>query len=202
MIAMITGELITKTAPMVLIDVQGVGYELEVPMSTFYELPEVGTRARLYTHFVVREDAQLLFGFHDTKSRDLFRVLIKISGVGPKMAVAMMSTLSVAELVAIVNEGSVARLVKVPGVGKKTAERLLIELKDKLKSFAPTSSPSGSQPTIEASNDQLFDEAQSALLALGYKNSEAEKLVAQAWKQAEYNKSQDLIRAALKLVAK
>ena len=132
MIGRLTGVIAEKSPPLVLIDVQGVGYEVDVPMSTFYNLPPLGDKVSLLTHFVVREDAQILFGFLTSEERATFRQLIKISGVGPKMALALLSGLSVAELAAAVTRQDAARLVKVPGVGKKTAERLLLELKDKL----------------------------------------------------------------------
>ena len=183
MIALIQGLLIAKSAPSVVVDAGGVGYEVEVPMTTYYELPELGSPARLFTHFVVREDAQLLFGFHDSKSRDFFRTLIKVNGVGPKMAIAMMSTLSTDELISSVNDNHVARLVKIPGVGKKTAERLIIELRDKLSGFASDSKPNidRAQSRSVSGGAEMMEEAEGALVALGYKKSDAEKMVSNAW---------------------
>jgi Holliday junction DNA helicase RuvA len=164
MIGRLTGVIAEKSPPLVLIDVNGIGYEVDVPMSTFYNLPALGERATLLTHFVVREDAQILFGFGSVEERATFRQLIKISGVGPKMALALLSGLSVAELSLAVSKQDSGRLVKVPGIGKKTAERLLLELKGKL----------GPDLALPAS---VANEAQSdilqALLALGYSDKEA-----------------------------
>ena len=205
MIALIRGELLLKSAPTVVVEAGGLGYEIEVPMTTFYELPELGSPVQLFCHFVVREDAQLLFGFHDGKSRDFFRTLIKVNGVGPKMAVAMMSTLTTDELIQSVNENQVARLVKIPGVGKKTAERLIIELRDKLAAFASAGGAAKANVSSTAQNvsgDTMIEEAESALITLGYKKSDAEKMVSAAWKLGEYSRSQDLIRAALKTLSK
>jgi holliday junction DNA helicase RuvA len=164
MIGRLTGVLAEKTPPQLLIDVSGVGYLVDVPMSSFYNLPNLGERVTLLTHFVVREDAQLLFGFLTADERATFRLLLKISGVGPRMALAILSGLSTAELTQAVSLQTSARLVKIPGVGKKTAERLLLELKDKLGDTltAPADIGGSSQ------NDIL-----QALLALGYNDREA-----------------------------
>ena len=132
MIGKLTGTLLEKNPPQILIDCHGVGYEVDVPMSTFYNLPHVGEAVALLTHFVVREDAQILYGFATATEREAFRQLIKVTGVGPRMALGLLSGLTVAELAHAVTAQEVARLVKVPGVGKKTAERLLLELKGKL----------------------------------------------------------------------
>jgi Holliday junction DNA helicase RuvA len=164
MIGRISGQLAEKAPPQVLIDCHGVGYELDVPMSTFYNLPGLGEPVSLLTHFVVREDAQLLYGFLTAAERHTFRLLLKISGVGPRMALALLSGLSVAELSQAVASQATARLVKVPGIGKKTAERVLLELKDKL-------APDMSLPSAPV-NDHQADIAQ-ALMALGYSDKEA-----------------------------
>jgi Holliday junction DNA helicase RuvA len=164
MIGRLNGQLAKKNPPQVLVDVAGVGYEVDVPMSTFYNLPELGHPVSLLTHFVVREDAQLLFGFLSAGERDAFRTLIKISGIGPRMALALLSGLSVDELSRAVASQDTARLTKVPGIGKKTAERLLLELKGKLVEALPTSS-AGATPN---QSDIL-----QALLALGYNDREA-----------------------------
>jgi Holliday junction DNA helicase RuvA len=164
MIGRLTGTLAEKAPPQVLVDVGGVAYELDVPMSTFYNLPAVGERVTLLTHLVVREDAHLLYGFGSADERATFRQLIRISGVGPRTALAILSGLSVAELAQAVSRQESARLVKVPGIGKKTAERLLLELKDKL---APDL-----QGRVSASSDAQGDIVQ-ALLALGYNEREA-----------------------------
>ena len=165
MIGRITGQLADKAPPQILVDVQGVGYELDVPMSTFYNLPGLGERVSLLTHFVVREDAQLLFGFLTSAERQTFRELIKISGVGPRMALSLLSGMSVDELSAAISRQDSARLTKVPGIGKKTAERLLLELKGKL-------GPDLAAPAT-AIGDSQGDISQ-ALVALGYSDKEAQ----------------------------
>ena len=164
MIGRLTGSLAEKSPPMVLIDVQGIAYEVDVPMSTFYNLPALGERVTLLTHFVVREDAQLLFGFLSAAERATFRLLIRISGVGPRTALAVLSGLSVTELASAVAAQEAGRLVKVPGIGKKTAERLLLELKGKLAADI-----SGG---ASVSSDAQADIVQ-ALIALGYNEREA-----------------------------
>jgi len=165
MIGRITGTLAEKSPPGVLIDVGGVGYEVDVPMSTFYNLPGLGERVALLTHFVVREDAQQLFGFLTAGERTTFRLLVKISGVGPRTALGILSGLSVTELSQAVAQQNSARLVKVPGIGKKTAERLLLELKDKL-------APDLALPSSAATDNQ--NDIVQALMALGYNEREAQ----------------------------
>ena len=165
MIGRLTGVIAEKSPPQVLVDVGGVGYEVEVPMSTFYNLPELGGRATLLTHFVVREDAQQLFGFLTHDERSTFRQLVKISSVGPRTALAILSGLSVAELAGAVSRQESGRLVKVPGIGKKTAERLLLELKGKL-------GPDLGLPAAAAASGAQADIVQ-ALVALGYSEREA-----------------------------
>ena len=165
MIGRLSGLIADKSPPQVLVDVGGVGYEVDVPMSTFCNLPEVGARTTLLTHFVVREDAQVLFGFLTPDERDAFRQLVKISGVGPRTALAILSGLSVAELAGAVSRQEAGRLVKVPGIGKKTAERLLLELKGKL---GPDLGAPNAAPVSEAQADIV-----QALMALGYSEREA-----------------------------
>ena len=165
MIGRLTGVIAEKSPPLVLIDVGGVGYELDVPMSSFFNLPALGERVTLLTHFVVREDAQQLFGFLTHDERSTFRLLVKISGIGPRTALAILSGLNVAELADAVSRQESGRLVKVPGIGKKTAERLLLELKGKL-------GPELGQPAASAAGDAQNDIVQ-ALLALGYNEREA-----------------------------
>jgi Holliday junction DNA helicase RuvA len=165
MIGRLTGVIAEKSPPQVLVDVNGVGYELDVPMSTFYNLPGLGERTTLLTHFVVREDAQALFGFLTHDERSTFRQLVKISGVGPRTALSILSGLSVAELAAAVGRQESGRLVKVPGIGKKTAERLLLELKGKL-------GPDLGLPAAATPTDAQADIVQ-ALVALGYNEREA-----------------------------
>ncbi|SDS72181.1 Holliday junction DNA helicase subunit RuvA [Halopseudomonas xinjiangensis] len=198
MIGRLTGVVLEKQPPFILLDVQGVAYELDAPMSTFYELPAVGERAVLHTHMVVREDAQLLYGFSHKRERELFRELIKLNGVGPKLALALMSGLDVDELVRAVQAQDTSALVKVPGVGKKTAERLLVELKDRFKAWETLPGPlkplgPGRQATQPASQSS---DAVSALISLGYKPQEASKAVAAI--EEPGLSSEELIRRALK----
>ena len=167
MIGRLTGLLADKSAPpQVLVDVGGVGYEVDVPMSSFFNLPASGERVTLLTHFVVREDAQLLFGFLTAGERETFRQLIRISGIGPRMALSLLSGLSVTELAQAVSTQDASRLVKVPGIGKKTAERLLLELKGKL---GPDLGPAGIAPVTDSQADIV-----QALVALGYSDREAQ----------------------------
>jgi Holliday junction DNA helicase RuvA len=167
MIGRLNGTLADKNPPQVLVDCQGVGYEVDVPMSTFYNLPGVGEKVSLLTHFVVREDAQVLFGFGSAGERDAFRQLIRISGVGPRTALSVLSGMSVAEIGSAVTAQDASRLVKVPGIGKKTAERLLLELKGKLG--ADLGAAGGAAPASDAQADIL-----QALVALGYSDKEAQ----------------------------
>lgn len=165
MIGRLHGKLLEKNPPQILIDVSGVGYEVDVPMSTFCNLPEVGGELTLHTHFVVREDAQLLYGFATLAERAVFRALIKISGIGPKIALALLSGITVDQLKDAVDRGETGLLTKVPGIGKKTAERLVLELKDKL---AGTGAATAAVPTSGARADVA-----AALIALGYSEREA-----------------------------
>lgn len=166
MIGRLSGVLLEKSPPTVLVDVGGVGYEIDVPMSSFYDLPEIGARVVLLTEFIVREDAQLLYGFLTPGERDTFRQLIRISGVGPRTALAVLSGMSVSDLTQAVALQESARLLKVPGIGKKTAERLLLELKGRLAPALPSAPGSGA--TIDAGVDIVR-----ALIALGYSEREA-----------------------------
>lgn len=166
MIGRLTGLLAEKSPPQVVLDVQGVGYEVDVPMSTFYNLPALGEKVTLLTHFVVREDAHLLYGFATAEERATFRELVKISGVGPRTALSILSGLSVADLAGAVSRQEGARLQKVPGIGKKTAERLLLELKGKLG--ADLGLPAGASVASEAQADIV-----QALMALGYSEKDA-----------------------------
>ncbi len=166
MIGKLTGTLLEKNPPQILIDCHGVGYEVDVPMSTFYNLPAVGEKVALLTHFVVREDAQILYGFGTAQEREAFRQLIKISGVGPRTALSVLSGMGVSDLAQAVTTQEAGRLVKVPGIGKKTAERLLLELKGKLG--ADIGVPTGGVVRGESHSDIL-----QALVALGYSDKEA-----------------------------
>ena len=164
MIGRLSGVLLEKNPPQVLVDVQGLGYEVDVPMSTFYNLPANGEKVTLLTQFIVREDGQFLYGFATEAERFTFRQLIKISGVGARMALAVLSGLSVNDLAQAIARQEVGRLIKVPGIGKKTAERLLLELKGKLADALPSSAPA-----IEDCQHDILN----ALLALGYNDREA-----------------------------
>ena len=192
MIGKLTGTLLEKNPPEVLLDCNGVGYEVNVPMSTFYNLPAVGERVSLLTQFIVREDAQLLYGFLTLEERETFRQLIRISGVGPRIALAVLSGMSAQELAQAVSQQQPGRLVKVPGIGKKTAERLLLELKGKL---APDLGvPAGSVVTSDAQADIV-----QALVALGYSDKDAAAAIKAL--PADIGVS-DGIRAALKSLGK
>ena len=192
MIGRLLGILLEKNPPQLLLDVQGVGYEVDVPMSTFYNLPAIGERVVLFTHLVVREDAHLLFGFGTDNERRAFRQLVKISGIGARTALSVLSGLSVAELAQAVTLQESGRLTKIPGIGKKTAERLLLELKDKLGADLTTTV--GVHRAPPASSDILH-----ALLSLGYSDKEAVAAVKQL---PEGLAVSDGIRQALKLLAK
>ena len=192
MIGRLSGILLEKNPPQLLLDVQGVAYEVDVPMSTFYNLPGTGERVTLWTHLVVREDAHLLFGFGSDSERRAFRQLLKITGVGARTALSVLSGLSVAELAQAVTMQESGRLTKIPGIGKKTAERLLLELKDRLG--ADLTSTIGVYRAPPVSSDILH-----ALLALGYSDREA---VAAVKKLPDGLAVGDGIRQALKLLAK
>lgn len=203
MIGSLRGILLEKQPPQLLVDVQGVGYEVQVPMTGFYQLPAIGTEVLLHTHFVVREDAQLLFGFVDRQSRELFRELVKVNGVGPKMALAILSALDATELVACVQQNNLNTLVRVPGIGRKTAERLLVELRDRVEHWSgKTNIDPGATSKIGIDNftsaPSARQDAESALLALGYKAQEAEKAISSALKESATGSSEELIRLALK----
>ncbi|MEK6669016.1 MAG: Holliday junction branch migration protein RuvA [Pseudomonadota bacterium] len=191
MISRLVGELAGKAPPFVLVDVHGVGYEVQVPMSTFYNLPELGAKVTLLTQFIVREDAQLLFGFLTAGERESFRELVKISGVGPRIALALLSGMNTEELAQAVAAQDASRLVKVPGIGKKTAERLLLELKGKL---APALATPGWAATSDAQGDIL-----QALIALGYSDKEAQAALKQLPPDASVS---DGIKQALKSLAR
>ena len=183
MIGRLNGILVEKQPPEILLEVSGVGYEVQMPMTCFYDLPKIGENAIVYTHFVVREDAQLLFGFNNKVERALFRELLKANGVGPKLGLAILSGMSAKQFVSCVNNEDSTSLVKLPGVGKKTAERLVLEMKDRLKDwgndlFTPFSDSAVIEPMSDATiANNAADDAVSALLALGYKLPQAQKAV-------------------------
>ena len=198
MIGRLCGTLAEKQPPHLILDVNGLGYELEVPMTTLYRLPAVGELLTLHTHLVVREDAQLLYGFFEKRERQLFRELIRLNGVGPKLALALMSGLEVDELVRCVQAQDTSVLVKIPGVGKKTAERLLVELKDRFKAWeaVPGMATLVVEPHAAGAVPHAENDAVSALISLGYKPQEASRAVS-AIKQDGLS-SEDMIRRALK----
>ena len=196
MIGRIAGTLLEKNPPQILVDANGVGYEIEVPMSTFYNLPATGERVALFTHLVVREDAHLLFGFGSDNERRAFRQLVKISGVGARTALAVLSGMSVGELVEAIAAQEAGRLIKVPGIGKKTAERLLLELKDKIGSELGASGLSGvAVNRAKPASSDIFN----ALIGLGYSDREAQGVMKVL---PEGLSVSDGIRQALKLLAK
>jgi len=199
MIGLIRGIIVSKQAPDVIIDVQGLGYEVLVSLSTYFEMPNIGSEVLLHTHFVVRDDAQLLFGFSSLEERALFRQLIKINGVGPKMAIAILSGMSTNEFSRAVQSNDIDTLVKLPGVGKKTAERLLIEMRDKISLVSENIDGLAGQ--VSDTSD-IKQEAESALIALGYKPQDASKMINGVGENLTES-SEQLIRAALKsMVAK
>lgn len=181
MIGRLTGILAEKRLPnQALVDVNGVGYEVELPMSSFAQLPQEGEKVQLTIYHVVREDASLLYGFSSPKEREAFRLLIKVSGIGPKSAILILSGLSAEELYRVINRDDLASLTKVPGVGKKTAERLIIELRDKVKNLAPAAGFDdllGDTDSITADPQVVADDAIEALVSLGYNQTEAKKRV-------------------------
>lgn len=198
MIGFISGVLVGKSAPLLLVETAGIGYEVQASLTTFADLPAVGERVKLLTHFVVREDAQQLFGFSREEERRLFRTIIKVSGVGPKLALAILSGMDAKGFSRCILESDIKSLTKLPGVGKKTAERLVIEVKDKLP---PMESGEGAGGVSVGEHDTgikatLVGEAETALIALGYKPVEASKALARL-DTSSYETAEQLIRAAL-----
>lgn len=206
MIGRLRGVVVHKQPPQLLLDVNGVGYEVHAPMTTFYDVPETGQTVTLYTHLIVREDAHLLFGFSRGEDREVFRQLIKVTGIGAKTAVSILSGLASADLARCVAEGDVDRLTRVPGIGRKTAERMIIELRDKLNDvlsglgnsglLAPAD---GANNTNNAAPDPVAD-AVSALIALGYKALDASRWVRGI--QTQGMRSEEIIRQALQQAAR
>jgi holliday junction DNA helicase RuvA len=198
MIGQIRGILLEKQPPKLMIDIQGLGYEVDAPMSTFYQLPEVGQEVNLHTHLVVREDAHLLYGFYTREERHLFRSLLKVNGVGPRMALTILSSTAPDEFVRSVLNNDTGSLVRLPGIGKKTAERLVIEMRDKLSDWYQ--SPAGSSELVtkreRSPRHQILQDAISALIALGYKQQEANRIVTKI--DDGIAKSEELIRRALR----
>lgn len=202
MIGRLRGIVIDKSAPEVVIECAGIGYEVTMPMTSFYSLPELKQEAIVYTHFVVREDAQLLYGFANKVERKLFRLLIKASGIGPKLALAILSGMSAEQFVSCVAHDDVSTIVKIPGVGKKTAERLLIEMRDRIKDWQadaplPMMETAGNANVLENTliNDAKGD-ALNALISLGYSQAQADKAIKTVF--ASDKSSEQLIKDALK----
>ena len=196
MIGCLIGEVFALEAPTVLLNVNGVGYEVDTPLSTFCQLQQ-GQKVTLWTHLTVREDAQLLYGFLDAQEKTIFRTLLKVNGVGPKMALGILSTLSIDLLIHTVENEDINTLIKVPGVGRKTAERLMIELRDRFKTLASGSTTVNSTTTqIQFNSNSPVAEAEAALQSLGYKPAEAQKLINAV--KADFTEASDIIRAALK----
>lgn len=204
MIGRLRGVILEKQPPLVLLEANGVGYEVHMPMTCFYELPELGQEAIVFIQFVVREDAQLLYGFNDKQERALFRELIKVNGVGPKLALAILSGMSAQQFVSAVEREEITALIKLPGVGKKTAERLVVEMKDRFKglngdlfnSSSEVPLPTSAAKVVERDNEA---EAVSALVALGYKPQEASRMISKIAKPGADCETliRDALRAAL-----
>ncbi len=211
MIGRLKGEILVKRPPHLLIDVGGVGYELEAPMSTFYELPAVGGTVTLVTHLTVREDAHILYGFSRERDRDLFRALIKVTGVGPKIGLAILSGMDAARFAQSVEQEDIASLTRLPGIGTKTAQRLVVEMRDRLDgilSGLPAAPAAAGGRMVAEGADQALADAISALVALGYKPVDASRMARAADKAAEdgapgseARTSEAIIRAALRSVS-
>lgn len=206
MIGRLQGILLAKDEGEVLLDVGGVGYEVEVPVSTYAQLPERGHAVVLYTHFVVREDAQHLYGFYELQDRTLFRLLIKVNGVGPKLALGILSGMDSGQIVASVARNDVNALVKLPGIGRKTAERLVIEMRDRLKGWELAGPVATAAAATPVKAPDALQEAEAALLSLGYRPQEASRAVMTAVSQLEQGAvepaTEAIIRAALKQLGK
>lgn len=201
MIGFLTGRLVQKRPPFLLLDVNGVGYELEAPMTTFYDLPDEQQQAALFVHLVVREDAQLLFGFSDQPQRELFRALLRINGVGPRVALAILSSLSVEQFIACIHHEDTATLARVPGIGKKTAGRMILDLRDRIDILGEARQADGKTDARRARPaENPVQDAIGALLALGYRAADAHKAVRAV--EAEGAQREDLIRNALRYLSK
>jgi len=202
MIGQLRGTLIGKQVPDILVEVGGIGYEVQVPMTTLYQLPELGQEVTLLTHFVVREDAQLLYGFFEPADRRLFRELIKVSGVGPRLALTLLSGMDASDFARCLQRDDVSALVALPGVGRKTAERLLVEMRDKagdwLDELSPAASGTAATSARGTAQPDQRSEAEHALVSLGYKLTEAAKLIASV-DAPEGTSTEELIRLALRL---
>lgn len=199
MIGRIHGTILEKQPPQLVVNVNGIGYEIQAPMSTFYQLPEINEQVTLFTHFVVREDAQLLYGFAHEQERALFRALIKVNGVGPKLGITILSGIEPDTFVQCVRNEDASSLVGIPGIGKKTAERLIIETRDALSQWE-VSTPEQIDGLQEPSANQMMQDAMSALAALGYKTNDAKRAI-NAIAKPDHS-SEELIRLALQQMAR
>jgi len=203
MIAYLSGKILEKDANLMIVDVGGVGYEVTIPLSTFYELGEVGTDVQIRIHTVVREDTFALFGFKTLREKELFLHLISVSGIGPKSAITALSGMSADEIISAIRQNNLARLNSIPGVGKKTAERLVIELRDKIAKLSGLVAEEMKAEGIpQSSGDTIFDDALSALTNLGYQRNAAEKALKQAMQEGTEMSVQKLLRRSLQLLAK
>ena len=203
MIGYLSGRLMQKQPPFLLLDVGGVGYELEAPMTTFYDLPEPDRQVALFVHLLVREDAQLLFGFSDQPQRELFRALLKVNGVGPKVALAILSTLSAPQLVACIHRSDVATLTRVPGIGAKTAERMILDMRDRIDALGGADGGgdgTGAGADGDGTPQGAMQDAVGALLALGYKTADANRALRAV--EGKSSRRDDLIRNALQYLSK
>ena len=203
MIGRLTGKLLEKQMPSILLDVNGVGYDVSASMSTIYKLPELGGQVTLHTHLIVREDAQILYGFYDLRERALFRALIKVNGVGPKLAITILSSIEPDSFVRCVLDNDSATLVRLPGIGKKTAERLIVEMRDRLEDWHDDEVSTPAHESTVAPDiivrRKATQDAISALISLGYKPAEASRAVSTV--ETEGQTSEDLIRDALRQIA-
>ncbi len=199
MIGHLRGRLLSKHPPAIVVDVNGVGYELEAPMSTFYALPAVGEEVRLHTHLVVREDAHLLYGFSTEGERRLFRHLLRVTGIGPKIGLALLSGMSVDAFLLCVEAQDVDSLVRVPGIGRKTAERLVVEMRDRIRALGEAVPAAGDAALLRPSQGGPAAEAFAAMVALGYRPAEVTRLLRSV--ESEGASAEEIIREALKLAA-
>ncbi len=197
MIGRIRGTLIARDEHTVLVDVAGIGYEVDVTANTLSHLPGIGHDVTLFTHLSIREDAHSLFGFASVGERDLFRALIKVGGVGPKLALNVLSGMGIADLARCIRDGEIARLVKLPGVGRKTAERLVVELKDRIDRLVTI--PDAARPKPGDATREVIEEAERALIALGYRPAEASRAIGNAYIHG--HSTEDVVRTALKRMA-
>lgn len=202
MIGFLSGKILEKDANTVIVDVNGVGFEVSIPLSTFYELGEVGSDVQLRIFTYVREDTLQLFGFKSVRERDIYLKLISVQGIGAKSGITMLSGMSADEIVAAIRSNNIARLTSIPGVGKKTAERIVVELRDKIADLAMAQAAGASADAAAPASDAVFDDALSALVNLGYQRNAAEKALQESAKEGSDLTVQKLLRAALQRLAK